>query len=61
MFMVLLKDEWLIPIGSICLAIAILVDRFLIIENSAIDFIIGVLTGVALILNLVGLARMRRD
>ena len=61
MFMVLLKDEWLIPIGSICLAIAILVDRFLILENSAIDFIIGVLTGVALILNLVGLARMRRD
>ncbi len=59
--MVLLKDEWLVPLGSICLAIAILADRFLPLENSLLDFVIGVLTGMALALNLVGLAKMKND
>ena len=59
--MVLLHDEWLIPIGSMCLAVAILADRFLIIENSLLDFTIGMLTGISLVLNIIGLARTRKD
>ncbi|MBN2228501.1 MAG: hypothetical protein JW779_02835 [Candidatus Thorarchaeota archaeon] len=57
----LLKDEWLIPIGGICLAIAILADRFLVADVQILDFIIGVLTGMALVLNLLGLYRMGRQ
>ncbi len=58
--MVLLKDEWLIPTGCICLAAAILADRFLIVDAPVLDFIIGVLTGMSVVLNLVGLYRTRR-
>jgi len=59
--MVLLRDEWLIPIGSMCLAIAILADRFLTIESSILDFIIGMLTGISIVLNLIGLVRIRKE
>jgi hypothetical protein len=55
----IIKDDWLIPVGSICLAAAILSDRFIPVEAAILDFVIGVLTGLALILNLVGLYRMR--
>jgi hypothetical protein len=58
--MALIRDEWLIPIGGICLAIAILAERFLVVELPILDFIIGLLTGVALILNLVGLYKVGR-
>ena len=57
----LLKNEWLIPVGSICLVAAILADRFLLIESSVLDFIIGILTGMSLVLNLIGLVRMRKQ
>ena len=59
--MALIKDEWLIPIGGICLAIAILADRFLLIDEPILDFLIGVLTGMSMILNLVGLVKMGRN
>lgn len=58
--MALIKNEWLIPLGGICLAIAILADRFLLIEEPILDFVIGVLTGMSMILNLVGLVKMGR-
>lgn len=59
--MALLRDEWLIPIGGICLAAAILTDRFVPLEAAILDFIIGVLTGLSMVLNLVGLYRMRKS
>ena len=58
--MVLIKGEWLLPIGCICLAAAILADRFLVVEAPLLDFIVGVLTGMSVVLNLVGLYRTRR-
>ena len=58
--MVLIKEEWLVPIGCICLAAAILADRFLIVEAPVLDFIIGVLTGMSVVLNLVGLYKAGR-
>ncbi|MGY5878958.1 MAG: hypothetical protein RTV31_01850 [Candidatus Thorarchaeota archaeon] len=58
--MALIKNEWLIPLGGICLAIAILADRFLLIDEPILDFIIGVLTGMSMMLNLVGLVKMGR-
>lgn len=59
--MAFLRDEWLIPIGGICLAAAILTDRFVPLEAAILDFIIGVLTGLSMVLNLVGLYRMRKS
>ncbi|RDE17229.1 MAG: hypothetical protein C4K48_00425 [Candidatus Thorarchaeota archaeon] len=58
--MVLVKEEWLMPIGCICLAAAILADRFLLVEAPVLDFIIGILTGVSVVLNLVGLYKTGR-
>jgi hypothetical protein len=55
---VLLKNEWLIPVGCICLAISILLDRF-VVGDGILDFIIGILTGLSIVLNLVGLYRSR--
>jgi hypothetical protein len=58
--MAILKDEWLIPIGSICLAASILIDRF-IVGDGLLDFLIGILTGLSIVLNLVGLYRFRNQ
>ena len=58
--MALIKDEWLLPLGGIFLAIAILADRFLMIDVPLLDFVVGVCTGLALVLNLVGLAKTGR-
>ena len=57
--MALIKGEWLLPLGGICLAIAILADRFLLIDIPSLDFVVGMFTGLALVLNLVGLVKMR--
>ena len=56
--MAILKDDWLIPIGCICLAVSILLDRF-VIGDGLLDFVIGILTGLAIVLNLVGLYRSK--
>lgn len=56
--MALMKNEWLIPLGSICLAVALLMDRFLVGEG-ILDFLIGLLIGVSVVLNLMGLYRSR--
>ena len=56
--MAIVKDEWLIPLGVLCLAAALLVDRFIPGEG-ILDFIIGVLIGLSMTLNLVGLYRSR--
>ncbi|TFH05346.1 MAG: hypothetical protein E4H14_12940 [Candidatus Thorarchaeota archaeon] len=58
--MALIKEEWLLPLGGICLAIAILVDRFLLVDTPILDFLVGVFTGISLVLNLVGLVKMSR-
>ena len=58
--MALIKEEWLIPLGGICLAIAILADRFLLVDAPILDFLIGVFTGMSIVLNLVGLVKMGR-
>ncbi|MFW9962963.1 MAG: hypothetical protein ACFFCX_05350 [Candidatus Sifarchaeia archaeon] len=50
------KTGYLIPLGGICLAAALLIDRF-IGQGSVVDFIVGALTGVSIVLNLVGLYR----
>jgi len=52
----ILRDDLLIPVGGICLATAIILDRF-IGEGTLIDFLVGLFTGMAIILNLVGLYR----
>ncbi len=54
----ILKDEWLIPIGAICLAIALVIDRFLP-ETDVLSFLMGILIGLSITLNLVGLYRFR--
>jgi len=59
--MALMKDEWLIPVGVLCLAAAILSDRFLTIGGAVLDFVVGILVGVSIVLNLVGLYRMRKS
>jgi len=59
--MALLKNEWLIPVGVLCLAAAILSDRFLMIGGTVLDFVVGILVGVSIVLNLVGLYRMRKS
>jgi hypothetical protein len=57
--MALLRDEWLIPVGGLCLAVAILADRFLPVDSPILDFVFGVLAGVFMVLNLAVLYRMR--
>jgi hypothetical protein len=60
--MALIKEEWLIPIGGICLAIAILADRFLAttLDIPVLDFLVGIFTGISVALNLTGLVKMGR-
>jgi hypothetical protein len=57
--MAVLKDEWLIPVGGICLAIALLVDRF-VPGDGVLDLVLGVLIGLAIALNLAGLYKSRK-
>ncbi|MFX1560183.1 MAG: hypothetical protein ACFFBL_06330 [Promethearchaeota archaeon] len=54
--MAILRDDMLIPVGGICLAAALLVDRF-VGSGSLVDFLVGALIGLSIILNLVGLYR----
>jgi len=58
--MALIKDEWLLPLGGLFLAISILAERFLLVDVPILDFLIGVFTGLALVLNLLGLVKMSR-
>ncbi|RDE14785.1 MAG: hypothetical protein C4K47_03640 [Candidatus Thorarchaeota archaeon] len=60
MRVVLLKDRWLAPVGCTCLSIAVLMDRF-VIGDGIIDFLIGVLIGMSIVLNLVALYRFRKS
>ena len=50
--MALIKDEWLLPLGVICLAIALHADRFLLIDVPIVDFLVGVFSGLVVVLNL---------
>ncbi len=57
-----LKDETLISVGMISLALGILIGRFLTFEYagfSVTDFVEGVLTGLSLVMNLTYLIRIR--
>jgi hypothetical protein len=50
----------LIPIGGLCLASALLIDRF-IGPGNLVDFAVGILVGLSIILNLVGLHRRGKN
>ncbi|MCP8311582.1 MAG: hypothetical protein L6M37_01345 [Candidatus Methylarchaceae archaeon HK02M1] len=57
-----LKDETLLAIGMISMALGILIGRFLYYEYSGFsisDFLEGVFVGFALVMNLTYLIRMR--
>ena len=56
--MALIKDEWLLPFGGLCLAVAIGLDRFLV-GDGILDFAVGVFIGLSMVLNLAGLYRSR--
>ena len=56
--MAILTDDLLIPVGGICLAAAILMDRF-VGSGASVDFLVGLLTGLSIALNLLGLYRRR--
>lgn len=56
--MAILTDDLLIPVGGICLAAAILMDRF-VGSGASVDFLVGLLTGLSIVLNLLGLYRRR--
>ena len=58
-----LKDENMLALGMISMALGILIGRFLQFEYSGFsvtDFIEGVLTGLSLVLNLTYMIRNRR-
>ncbi|NHI90413.1 MAG: hypothetical protein EAX87_12905 [Candidatus Thorarchaeota archaeon] len=57
--MVIRKNGALIPFGGLCLSAALLIDRFAG-TGTLVDFLVGLLTGLAIVLNLVGLYRSRR-
>jgi len=55
-----LKDETILSIGMMSLATGVLIERFSHFEYSGFsisDFVVGVLTGVSLVMNLFHLAR----
>jgi len=56
----ILRDDMLIPVGGICLAAALLVDRF-VGSGNLVDFLVGVLIGLSIMLNLVGLYRRGKN
>ncbi len=58
-----LSDEKILAVGSICLALAILISSFLHFEVagfSVTDFTEGVLVGLSLVMNLTYLIRKRK-
>jgi hypothetical protein len=60
---VLLKDENILAIGMISLALGILIGRFLHFEYldfSVTDFVEGILIGLSLVMNITYLVRKRR-
>ena len=59
----LLKDENILAVGMMSIAIGILIGRFTHFEYSGFsisDFIEGILTGVSLVLNLAYMVRRRK-
>ena len=59
-----LKDETILSIGMMCMAVGIFVGRFtqFVYSNFGIsDFIEGLLLGVSLVMNLAYLVRRRKD
>jgi len=58
--MATLRSDLLIQIGGICLAVALLIDRF-IGAGLLVDFFVGLLVGLSIALNLLGLYRTRKN
>jgi hypothetical protein len=57
-----LKDETMLSVGMVSMALGILIGRFLHYEYSGFsvsDFLVGVLIGISLVMNLTYLIRMR--
>jgi len=50
----ILKEKYLLPLGVLCLAFALLIDRFLPVDTLS-SFLVGVLSGMAVVLNIAGL------
>lgn len=57
--MAILKEKYLLPIGITCVAIALLIDRFLPVD-SVTSFLVGVLSGMSVVLNMVGIYKASR-
>jgi hypothetical protein len=58
-----LKDETILSIGMLSMAVGILIGRFLHFEYagfSVTDFVEGILVGLSLVMNLTYLIRMRK-
>ena len=53
------KNGALVPFGGICLSAALLIDRFAG-NGTLVDFLVGLLIGLSIVLNLVGLYRSRK-
>ena len=58
--MAILKDDHLLPLGMVCLAIALVLERFAS-PLLAIDFFLGVLDGMAVTLMIAGLYKTGRS
>ena len=56
----ILRDDLLIPVGGICLAAALLIDRF-VGPGAIVDFVVGLLIGLSIVLNLIGLYRRKNS
>ena len=52
--MAVLRKDLMLPIGMISLALALLIDRFLP-HDTLFDFIVGVLVGMSIVLNMAGI------
>jgi len=58
-----LKDETILSIGMLSMAVGILIGRFLHFEYAGLsvtDFVEGILVGLSLVMNLTYLIRMRK-
>ncbi|MDF1540566.1 MAG: hypothetical protein P1Q69_16840 [Candidatus Thorarchaeota archaeon] len=50
----ILKEKYLLPLGVLCLAFALLIDRFMPVDWPT-DFLVGVLSGMSVALNIAGI------
>ncbi len=54
LILMIIKEKYLLPLGVLCLAVALLIDRFMPVDVPT-DFLVGVLSGMSVALDIVGL------